>query len=116
MMKAILIKPNGEVLEVSPENGTDFKLKELYKLVECDCIDIVGLFDGRSMVVDDNGIANNLEVNRKASQLYRKGRMTTAQAKSHFQKANPGFVVYMGGNEQQNIYGNALICDRKMIK
>lgn len=35
-----------------------------------DCLDVVNLYDGFVMVVDDNGIAKDLPANRKATELY----------------------------------------------
>lgn len=69
-MKAFVIKVGGEQKEVSPKNGSDFSLKELYSLIGCDCIEIVYLYDGRIMVVDESGLLNEKELNLTASQLY----------------------------------------------
>jgi hypothetical protein len=74
---ATQIKPDGTKTEVKPANGKHFSLEELYKLTECDCIDIVGLYDGSQMIVDDNGLCvNEPVINREATVLYQMGRHT----------------------------------------
>jgi hypothetical protein len=48
-----------------------FILPEVYKLINCDCIDIVRLPQRKQiMLVDDNGYAKALEINFKATSLY----------------------------------------------
>lgn len=74
---AIQIKPDGTETTVHPKDKRDgFSLEELYKLCACDTIDIVGLSDGRQMVVDDNAAITRppSPVNLKATALYRVGR------------------------------------------
>jgi len=46
-MKAILIKDTGEVMEIEPENGLNFKLQELYKILNCKLIELVVTKDGK---------------------------------------------------------------------
>lgn len=74
---ATQIKSYGSECFVGPKNGRDFTLDELYRLTECDCIDIVGLYDGSQMIVDDNGLCvNEPVINREATVLYQMGRHT----------------------------------------
>jgi hypothetical protein len=44
---------------------------EIYRLIGCDCSDIVNLRDGRVMIVDDVGLIDGKERNEKATALYR---------------------------------------------
>ena len=51
---ATLIKPDGEQLSVTPKNEI-FTLEEMYDLLECSCVQIIQLHDGRIMWIDENG-------------------------------------------------------------
>ena len=51
---AKLIKTDGSVVEIYPDNGNDFKLKELKEYVKGN-IEIVNLLNGYLLVVDENG-------------------------------------------------------------
>lgn len=54
-MALLIPSDDWPVQALSPENGTDFKLDELYKLLDCDLIDRMTLADGRIMIIDDEG-------------------------------------------------------------
>ena len=97
MNKAIWIESNGTETEVKPNNSKDFQLDELQGFVRGEkekegTIDLVSISDDRYMVVNDNGIHLMLDVNEKATKLYRE----------------------IGG--QSPVVGNVLVCPRKMIK
>lgn len=79
------------VQDVEPKNGRDFSLEELQGYVE-GLIDIVSLYDGRLMVVNDEGLINGLPINPLATAI--------------FQNAT-------GTNDY--ILGNVLICDETQI-
>lgn len=115
-MISILIKPNGETLQVSPTNRRDFTLEELHSLVGCETVEIVSIASGHLMAVDEDGIAKGLEINPIATAMYQENRMTFKEAEEHYAQTCPGFVVVIGGNQEGNIYGNALVCDKSMIK
>ena len=84
---ADLIRPNGTVEQVEPENGTDFNLEELYKAIGCSYVQVVYLTCGKLMIVDEEGQVTGKELNRKASLL-----AGTA------------------------IVGNAVMCEREQLK
>ena len=88
-MKAQLIKPNGEIVDIQPDNGKDFKLRELYSLIDCELVEIVYLPNKKIMVVDEEG---KLKVNP----IYNEKAPNIAQ-----------------GHE---IVGNAIVCDSKMFR
>lgn len=91
---AQIYKTNGKIIEVEPENGKDFKLKELYKHTDCDCVTIVPLrLSKKLMVADDNGYANNKKANLRATDIY-----------------------YQNTKYMHIIVGDVLICDPKQIK
>lgn len=92
-MKAKLLKANLEVIDVTPENGTDFSLEELQGFVG-GFIEIVPLTGGQIMVINEEGKLNDLPVN--------------ALATNALYLARPAFCDV--------IVGDALICDSEMVK
>lgn len=66
---AAFIKTNGEITNVTPKNGTDYKYEELKEFVG-GYIEIVPINDHEIMVVNEEGKLNNLPVNHIASLLY----------------------------------------------
>lgn len=97
MKKATWIESDGSEMEVKPNNGKDFQLDELQGFVRGEnekegTIELITLDEDRYMVVNDNGINLMLDVNEKATKLYRE----------------------IGG--QSPVVGNVLVCPRKMIK
>lgn len=64
---ATLIKADGMIKEIKPENGTDFQLEELQKYVH-GYIEIIDLRNGEILVVNDDG-KDRYETNKAATQL-----------------------------------------------
>ncbi len=85
--------------KVTPKNGTDFTLEELYELLKCELIEVIHLdandIDGEAiMIVDEEGrLKDNKEFNALAS------------AEFYFRKMH-----------RQEIYGDAIVCDPSMLK
>lgn len=73
---AQIIKTTGETLEVSPKKGKHFKLDEMQKIVG-GLIEIVEIYGGRLMILNEEGKLNGLAFNPKATLLYRLSRETT---------------------------------------
>lgn len=95
-MKAKLMKVSGEVMEIEPKNGTDFKLDELYKLLQCSLVEVINLNQDDIMVVDEEGKwASNNVVNVNATKCAQENQAIL-------------FWDY--------IAGNAIVCNRKMIR
>ena len=67
---AAFIKTNGEITNVTPKNGTDYKYEERKEFVG-GYIEIVPINDHEIMVVNEEGKLNNLPVNYIASLLYK---------------------------------------------
>ena len=89
---AILVKTNGEIEYVSPQNDSDFSLNELQKFVG-GYIEILPL--GKElMVINEEGKLLGLPYNENA----------TAHLQSQY------------GTNSDYIVGNALICSAKQIK
>ena len=70
---ATVYKTDGTSQEVQPENGKDFKLEELYKLVECQTIELVTLGGGKIMIIDEEGKLSSppKPLNAAATQLFK---------------------------------------------
>lgn len=65
---AKIYKANGEVLDIEPKNGTDFKLEELQAIVGglIDC-----QMDGKDLIVfNDEGKLMELPYNDNATKIY----------------------------------------------
>ena len=95
-MKAKLLKASGDVMEIEPKNGTDFKLDELYKHLQFSLIEVINLNQDDIMVVDDEGKlkANNV-INVNATMLAQENQSITSW---------------------DYIAGDAIVCNRKMVR
>ena len=95
-MKAKLLKASGEVMEIEPKNGTDFKLDELYKHLKCSLVEVINLNQDDIMVVDEEGKwASNNVINVNATRLAQE---------------NQAIIFW------DYIVGDAIVCNRKMIR
>jgi hypothetical protein len=69
-MSAVLIYPNKEPVEITPENGRDFRLEELYRHLQCSTIQVIGIDVDRIMILDEDGKSNApVEPNIRATLL-----------------------------------------------
>lgn len=95
---AQIYKTTGEVIEVEPENGKDFKLKELQEIVQ-GYIELVILSPTQYMVVNEEGHLIELPLNLSATRLYK--------------NLNPSTTILY---EKEIIVGDVLICNKSQIK
>ena len=76
-MDALLIKADGTSRKVSPKNGTDFKLRELYKLLNCERIEVIYPYEyektGMILICDEESKLNNRPANKVATITMCKG-------------------------------------------
>ena len=91
---AQIIKVNGNIVEIEPKNGKDFKLDELQKIVG-GYIEIVYLLGGKIMVVDEEGKLKGYPMNPKATEV--------------FQNSCKYFSLDV-------IVGDVLVCERRQVK
>src|SRR5258708_12089085 len=61
--------PDGRIEEVSPENGRDYQLEELHRLLDCSMIDLIPTRDGNIIVIDDDGKISKKPRNEAATAL-----------------------------------------------
>lgn len=88
---ATLLKADGSSTEVSPKNGKDFSLEELYSLIGCELVELVQLPKGRTMWLDEEGKLKHPP----------KPRNSEATVLLHM----------AGGSPMDYIAGDALICE-----
>lgn len=93
---AKIYKASGEVVNVSPKNGKDFKLEELQEIVG-GFIEVVTLSDNKIMVVNEEGKIEGLPKNHKATEIL------NANTDPMFE-----FIDY--------IVGDALICNGNEVR
>jgi hypothetical protein len=112
---ALLIKSTGETVNVLPENGKDFQLEELYRLLSCLCIDTLPLADGRVMIIDDEGkLSPDHEVNLEVTLLFREGRMNYHQLRDYMKSLEKSGVPIVDARlvkGEDYIAGDVLVCD-----
>lgn len=87
-MNAYLLKVDGAKIEVTPNNGTDFTLAEMYKLIGCELIEIVYLPNDKIMIVDEEG----------------------------WLKADPIYNQFASDISGCDIEGNVIVCNDDMVK
>ena len=92
---AKIYKANGEVLDIEPKNGTDFKLEELQAIVEGH-IELIYLPNNQLMVLNEEGKIMGLPYNENA----------TKQCS----------VVFYDAGCYDFIVGDVLICEDNEIK
>lgn len=90
---AKLITPTG-VTEVKPENGKDFKLDQLYRLLNCEMIQVVNLGHGNIMILDEEGKCKDVQVYNLIATMKTRGILA----------------------DDDVIIGNALICKSSELK
>lgn len=95
-MKAKLLKASGEVMEIEPKNGTNFTLDELYEHLNCSLVEVINLNQDDIMAVDEEGKwASNNGVNLNATKCAQENQAITSW---------------------DYIVGNAIVCNRNMIR
>ena len=94
-MKAKLLKASGEVVEIKPNNGTDFKLDELHEHLQCSLVEVININQDDIMVVDEEGKYTSNVINVNATVLAQENQAITSW---------------------DYIAGNAIVCNKKMIR
>ena len=75
---AQLIKTDGTIIEIIPENKRHFKLRELYGILKCSLIEFVKTKEGDLMILDEEGkLKENWKdnINIEATDLYIQGHL-----------------------------------------
>ena len=75
---AKLYKTNGEVVEITPENGKKFTLEEAQKYVD-GYVELVGLKHREQLICNEEAICYDLPFNKKATEVLRENYGPFAQ-------------------------------------
>lgn len=69
---ALLIKTTGESSFVTPKNGTDFTLEELYQLLGCDMVEVVypAYESDCIFIIDEEGKLTGKDINYPATMMW----------------------------------------------
>jgi len=90
--QSILLRANGDRVEIEPKDGKYFGLEELYKLIDADTIQIIQAKDKEMMIiVDEDGKERKKPFNIKATTI--------------------ASLAY-----QDFIVGDVVVCPRKFFK
>jgi hypothetical protein len=84
---AQILRANGTRGTIEPHNGTDFTLDEVRAIVG-GRVELISLYDGRIMLINEEGKLHDLPLNVEATRL---------------------FLVERGGDDV--IVGDALVCE-----
>lgn len=96
--KAVRIGVDGVVDDISPKNGSDFSLEELYSLIGQDIVEHVYLPNDKLLIVDEEGLYRSpLEINWLATQIVSKAALSV-------------------GRQPTFIFGTALLVNNEQIK
>jgi hypothetical protein len=68
---AQIIKANGEVVEIQPQNGTDFQLSEMREAIGGGYIEITHTKENKLMIVDEEGKIKQFPFNPKATSMHK---------------------------------------------
>lgn len=111
---ALLIKATGETLKIEPQNGRDFKLDQLYTLLNCRWIDTIALSDGQVMIIDDEGKFNEQhDVNVTATLLFREGRMNYHELRAYMKELEEKGTIVIDARDvagDDYIAGDVIVC------
>lgn len=111
---ALFIKATGETRKIEPQNRRDFKLEELYALLDCRCIDTIALSDGQVMIIDDEGkFKEEHDVNVTATLLFREGRMNYHQLRDYMKELEEKGTIVIDARDvagDDYIAGDVLVC------
>ena len=97
MKKGDAYLTNGEegAIEISPKNGTNFHLEELYKMLDCSLVQVLYLKNDIIMIIDEEGkFKESNIINLTASVLY---------------NAQFGKLI-------DPVVGKAIVCQSKMFR
>jgi hypothetical protein len=113
---ATIIYPDGREESTEPQNGINFSLAELQKIVDGH-IEIVPCRDGRIMVCNEESKLLDMDRNDKATAL---AALPSAEERNEAirQMRGQGTIVIntMGPDEEDFIAGNVLVCKSSEVR
>lgn len=118
--KAYLIEENGDINPVTPKEPTKgFQLDELYAMLECECIEVIKLADGRIMICNEESkLVDEPVINSKATELFREGRPSAKEYRTKMkQQYGDAFIDLSSGDDEldDSICGHVVVCPPEMF-
>ena len=110
---ATILYPDGRHEEVKPDNGTDFKLDELRRIVGGN-IEIIPTKDRRIMVLNEEGKLLELPRNEQAGLLV--DLMTPEKIAEMKQLYGDSLIIAGDPNEPDYIAGTVLVCNSHEVR
>jgi len=110
---ATILYPDGSQREITPENGTNFILKELQSIVG-GWIELIQCRDGRLMVINENGRLEGLPYNEQATALIN----WASENEIGELKAEMGDSLIIAGDPacEASIVGTVLVCENDQVQ
>lgn len=125
MKLPILIKTDGTITEITPENGKDFRLAELVAHIDCQYIELIDLKYGTSkkdliMIGDEEGRFKGEDtINKLASLMYEMCWDQELPAENALTRMLAAYdakaEIEVSQEEMFNIYGNIIVCKNSMM-
>ena len=98
---AQLLKTDGTIEEISPKNGTDFTIQELYSLIGCDTIEVIYLNN-------DGEDEDLIFIGDEEARLVDEPKLNVAATVMYRESWNVGYPY--------DIVGNIVVCKSKELK
>ena len=69
---AKLFRTDGTAMDITPKNGTDFQLDELYEALDCELVEVIRIpWAGKIVVIDEEGKFSGKGVNEEITHYLR---------------------------------------------
>lgn len=125
-MDATLYKADGTIQTITPENGKDFQLAELYGLLGCRMIEVTQTGDPAMIFIGDESarLHNDVCINREATRIFREGNDIPNDPKDvrvYFNEVMEEMgdsLIFCGDRDEEpyTIVGTVIYCPSVMLK
>lgn len=125
-MDATLYRADGTQENIQPANGTDFKIEEIYAVLNCDMVEPINTGDPAMIMIGDEEarLKNNFLINREATRIFRESNgipNTPEGAQAHFSAVMAGYgdnVIFCGDMDEEpyTIVGDVIYCPSVMLR
>jgi hypothetical protein len=112
---ATIIKADGTTQEVSPANGTNFRLKEVQAIVG-GLVQVLDLPDNRIMLINEEGKLDSPDRNEEATKL---AGLPTPEERRAYKRAMEKrgyFIIDATGGDEDFIAGDVLVCEDREFR
>jgi hypothetical protein len=120
-MAAIIYRANGTQEVVTPKNGNNFQLQELYSLLSCSMIEHVDIGNPNvTMIADEEGaLRNDCVVNKEATKMFREAHGITNPSEYMEQmRQQYGDIIFVDHDncEPFSVVGDVLVVSNDMLQ